>query len=136
MLRRHIDQYVDRHLGRRLRERRQALQLELGSMARELGVEADELQAYEDGDRRVPARLLRKLAGLLAVEIDYFFRDGVAQPEPVATEAYNEAIAFFLLLPEARPLVEAFTAILDEDERLAVVKVAQMLRDGRNERLQ
>jgi transcriptional regulator with XRE-family HTH domain len=61
-------------VGRRLRLRRTWLEVSEGELCDELGIERDDLNAYEQGAKRVGANLLLRIAKLLDVRPDYFFQ--------------------------------------------------------------
>ena len=65
---------VDRHIGGRAAERRQALGLALGDVAQTLEVDGASLDQLEGGHRRFAARQLWKLSRRLQVPMAWFFR--------------------------------------------------------------
>jgi transcriptional regulator with XRE-family HTH domain len=64
---------VDRHVGRRIRERRVQSGLSLAELALALGVSTQQARKYETGSNGVPATRLPVLAMLLGVTPDWFF---------------------------------------------------------------
>jgi len=62
-------------VGSRLRIKRTALGISRQELCKQLGIDWDDLGAYETGARRVSANLLLRIARLLNVQPDYFFRD-------------------------------------------------------------
>jgi transcriptional regulator with XRE-family HTH domain len=46
-----------------------------GKLSKQLGIDNVELDLYESGTKRVNANLLLRIAKLLGVKPDYFFRD-------------------------------------------------------------
>ena len=64
---------VDRHIGRRIRHRRQMLGLSQQELGDCVGVTYQQVLKYETGQNRVAAAQLYALAAVLAVEIDYFY---------------------------------------------------------------
>lgn len=64
---------VDRHVGRRIRERRVQSGLSLAELAAALGVSTQQARKYETGSNGVPATRLPGLAALLGVTPDWFF---------------------------------------------------------------
>lgn len=69
---------ADRHVGRRMRERRVQLGLSLAQLACALGVTTQQAAKYESGRNGVPASRLGTLAMALGVEVGWFF-DGLAE---------------------------------------------------------
>ena len=64
---------VDRHIGRRIRGKRRALDLTEDDLARALGVGRDTIEDYERASVRVPSDHLVMLADILGVSVSYFF---------------------------------------------------------------
>jgi len=62
-------------VGRRLRVKRTALGISPQELSKQLGIDRNDLNAYEAGARRVSANLLLRIAKLLDVRPNYFFRD-------------------------------------------------------------
>lgn len=64
---------VDRHVGRRVAERRIGRGLTQSDLARALGLTFQQVQKYEKGANRISASKLWDAAQCLEVEIAYFF---------------------------------------------------------------
>ncbi len=64
---------VDYHVGRRVRERRNALGMSQEKLAAALGISFQQVQKYEVGANRVAASRLWNIAKALEVDIGYFF---------------------------------------------------------------
>jgi transcriptional regulator with XRE-family HTH domain len=64
---------VDRHIGRRIRGKRRALDLTEDDLAKAVGVGRDTIEDYERASVRVPSDHLIKLADILGVSVSYFF---------------------------------------------------------------
>lgn len=64
-------------IGSRLRTRRVSYGLSEEELSEQLGIDNDDLDLYETGAKRVNANLLLRIAELLDVGPDYFFRDHV-----------------------------------------------------------
>ncbi|MFO1036002.1 MAG: helix-turn-helix transcriptional regulator [Geminicoccaceae bacterium] len=77
-------QDVDRHVGRRMRDRRIALGLTQQQMADLIGVTYQQAHKYEKGVNRIAAGRLFHIARALGVEVSYFFEamdmEGSFQP--------------------------------------------------------
>ena len=71
---------VDAHVGARVRERREALGISQGNIARQLGLTFSQVQKYEKGANRIGAGRLFMLSQALGVPIQYFFDGLVAEP--------------------------------------------------------
>lgn len=66
---------ADRHVGRRLRERRVQRGLSLAILAGAVGVSIQQLRKYEAGVNGIPASRLPELAAVLGVPPDWFFEE-------------------------------------------------------------
>jgi transcriptional regulator with XRE-family HTH domain len=64
---------VDQHVVRRIRGKRRALALTENDLAKALGVDRGQIEAYEHGTMRVPPEHLIKLSDVLGVPVSYFF---------------------------------------------------------------
>lgn len=64
---------VDQHVGRRIRGKRRALAFTVGDLAKALGVDPSQVEAYERGTTRVPPEHLTRLSEFLGVPVSYFF---------------------------------------------------------------
>jgi DNA-binding transcriptional regulator YiaG len=66
-------------VGRRLRARRTSSGMSVEELCGRLGIDRDDLNAYEQGARRLSANLLLRIATLLDVRPDYFFQNYSAE---------------------------------------------------------
>ena len=104
-------QEVDRHVARRMRERRITLGLTQQQVAEWIGVTYQQAHKYEKGDNRVSAGRLFAIVQALGVEPAHFF-DGLAtKPAPEPRERRMPKLARdFLNLPSRR-LQEAIAGL-------------------------
>jgi transcriptional regulator with XRE-family HTH domain len=65
---------MDRHVGARMRERRNRLRLTQQELAKLIGLTYQQVHKYETGINRLAAGRLHQLAGALGVEVGYFFK--------------------------------------------------------------
>ena len=70
---REFERQVDRLVAQRLRERRVILGMTQGMLADRVGVTIQQIHRYERGESRITAGRLSQLAGVLNVNIPYFF---------------------------------------------------------------
>jgi transcriptional regulator with XRE-family HTH domain len=124
--------HVDQHVGKRLRLRRNLLDLSQDELARRLGLTAQLIQKYEAGETRISASRLYDIAMQLAVPITWFFEEledkkrSAAPPKssPEKTPHWSELVT----KRESRQLLELYFGIPDERLRRKVMEVAQLLR--------
>ena len=85
---------VDILVGRALRRRRRLMGLTQAQVAEAVGVRFQQIQKYECAANRLSVHMLWKLAGVLDVEVGYFFagigRHDAARPA-AAFGAYHRA---------------------------------------------
>jgi transcriptional regulator with XRE-family HTH domain len=89
---------VDRHVGRRVCEKRIALGYNQTDLGQALGVTFQQVQKYEKGANRISASKLWDIARFFRVDIGYFFEGLTAAPQPGMGE------------PAAQPFVHDFPA--------------------------
>ena len=120
---------VDRHVGSRIRLRRQLLNLSQEKLGEELGVTFQQVQKYEKGVNRISAGRLYEMSRVLEVPVFYFF-DGAEEYLSLPgqfEEETSEAAPLPQIDQEAMELVSAFQKIRDEGLRkslLATIKAA------------
>lgn len=95
---------VDRHVGRRVCEKRIALGYNQTDLGQALGVTFQQVQKYEKGANRISASKLWDIARFFRVDIGYFFDGltGTAQPGM----AEGEAEPFVHDFPATRQTIE------------------------------
>ena len=116
--------FVDRHVGKRLRILRLARGFDLQGLAQMLGVSTQRLLQLEDGHERITADMMRKLSRVLNAPPSEFFAGFSVSGKPVAavpdplTEEEEEArlLRDFARIrdPKSRALVLALVAAYAE----------------------
>lgn len=66
---------VDRHVGRRVCEKRISLGYNQSDLGRALGLTFQQIQKYEKGANRISASKLWDIARFFKVDVGYFFQD-------------------------------------------------------------
>lgn len=94
---------VDRHVGRRVCEKRIALGYNQSDLGRALGLTFQQIQKYEKGANRISASKLWDIARFFKVDIGYFF-DGLTAARPGMAE--GDAPAFDHDFPSTRHTIE------------------------------
>lgn len=94
---------VDRHVGRRVCEKRLALGYNQSDLGRALGLTFQQIQKYEKGTNRVSASKLWDIARFFKVDIGYFF-DGLTGSS--AAGMAEEGTAFEHDQPATRYTIE------------------------------
>jgi len=122
---------VDRHVGSRVRLRRQILNMSQEKPGEELGVTFQQVQKYERGTNRIGAGRLWKLARVLEVPVAFFF-EGAGSPavEPGFAEGdQTPIINDFLQSSDGVALAQAFSRITDPKVRRRVLELVRSLAD-------
>jgi transcriptional regulator with XRE-family HTH domain len=94
---------VDRHVGRRVCDKRIALGYNQSDLGRALGLTFQQIQKYEKGANRISASKLWDIARFFKVDISYFF-EGLTTPAPGMAEGEGEA--FVQDFPTTRQSIE------------------------------
>jgi transcriptional regulator with XRE-family HTH domain len=85
-------QAMDLHVGRRLRARRTLLGMGQDQVGSAIGVTAQQIQKYETGLNRIGAGRLYQLAGLLNIEVSYFFDEVDTSIDDLSLKAVNNPL--------------------------------------------
>jgi transcriptional regulator with XRE-family HTH domain len=123
--------YVDEHVAKRLRLRRNLLGLSQDELARRLNLTPQLIQKYETSETRISASRLYDIAAQLAVPITWFF-EGLKDRKPVSTgpasATETQDWSELVTKRESRELLELYFGISDERLRRKVMEVAQLLK--------
>ena len=93
---------MDRHVGRRVCEKRISLGYNQSDLGRALGLTFQQIQKYEKGANRISASKLWDIARFFKVDVGYFFQGLSAQPGM----AEDGAAAFDHDFPSTRYTIE------------------------------
>jgi transcriptional regulator with XRE-family HTH domain len=110
---------VDRHVGQRLRLRRQILDVSQMDLARRLGITFQQVQKYEKGANRISASRLVEIAAALEVPVTYFF-DGLDGAHEGGGKDDD-----LLIDSNGAALLRAFNRISDKAVQRALISLAQ-----------
>ena len=111
-------QDVDRHVGKRMRERRFMLGLTQHQLAELIGVTYQQAHKYEKGINRIAGGRLYTIAQALGVEVGFFYEGIGAKPGAGKPTAHQR-----LLLE----LTRNFVAIADRRQQEAICNLARSL---------
>lgn len=115
---------VDAHVGGRVRERREALGISQGRIARQLGLTFSQVQKYEKGANRIGAGRLFMLSQALGVPLHYFFEGLVTETAVLVSETPDPSGG------ESRELAElgaAYRSIGDDAIRRSVLDLVRSI---------
>ncbi|AZU02729.1 XRE family transcriptional regulator [Glycocaulis alkaliphilus] len=123
---------IDRHVGSRVRLRRQMMAMSQEKLGEELGVTFQQVQKYERGANRIGAGRLWHLARVLEVPVAFFY-DGATgtaqQPTGFAEGDQTPIVNDFLQSPDGVALAQAFSKITDPKVRRRVLELVRSLAD-------
>ena len=113
--------FVDVHVGRTLRFRREQLGISRQRLAKAVGVVHQQVEKYENAVNRVSPGCLYRFARLLNVPVTYSFEDlaraAAPAPTPLDTMVLPDDV---FQRRETANLIEAYYAISDSGRRRAI----------------
>jgi transcriptional regulator with XRE-family HTH domain len=120
---------VDRHVGSRIRLRRQLLNMSQEKLGEELGVTFQQVQKYERGTNRVGAGRLFLLARVLDVPVSFFY-EGVS--DSMTAPGFSEGdqtpiVDDFIQSADGVALAQAFARIGDPKVRRRILELVRTL---------
>jgi transcriptional regulator with XRE-family HTH domain len=113
----------DREIGRRIRVRRQELNLSQTELGNALQVSFQQVQKYEKGTNRISAGRLQELAQILNVPVTFFFDD-------LARSTGGSKISEMLESVYAIRLLKAFSKIRDRNVQRTAVELIEAMTDA------
>lgn len=127
---------VDAYVGRRLKQRREDLNMSQERLAEMLGISFQQVQKYERGLNRVGASRLFQLCGIMAVDSTFFF-DGLSAIMPsgvaeTAPEIDTLSTASLLAAPGALELLADYARLKSTAQRKKVLELIKLLADDDN----
>lgn len=124
---------IDAYVGRRVKQRREDLNMSQERLAEMLGISFQQVQKYERGLNRVGASRLFQLCGIMSVDPNFFF-DGLS-PAPVtrvaeaAPEFDTLSTATLLAAPGALDLLADYARLKSTGQRKKVLELIKLLAD-------
>jgi transcriptional regulator with XRE-family HTH domain len=120
--------FIDEHVGRRMRFRRLALGVSQEELGRQLGLTFQQVQKYEKGVNRIAAGRLFALSRALSCELSFFF-DGLPAETSSADLLEAEDLGGFMQSRECVALCHAFMAIDSAAVRRALIVMIRTMAD-------
>ncbi|GIU67723.1 helix-turn-helix domain-containing protein [Candidatus Phycosocius spiralis] len=124
---------VDAYVGRRLKQRREDLELSQEKLSELLGLSFQQVQKYERGLNRVGASRLFQLCGILNVEPSFFFDGLTAERAEGVAESQSDATtlstASLLAAPGALELLADYARLKSAGQRKKVLELIKILAD-------
>ncbi len=115
---------TDKHVGSRIRMRRQMLHLSRESLADAIGITFQQIQKYENGTNRVSASRLQEIAEALGCQPAWFFEGSSAEAanKGAAARRIDADLSAFFADRYAANLIRGFVRLAPPVKR-AIVKV-------------
>jgi transcriptional regulator with XRE-family HTH domain len=123
---------IDIYVGSRVRMRRLMLGMSQERLAEQIGVTFQQVQKYEKGTNRIGASRLQTIAGVLAIQVSFFFQEGGSAPSTENVGQLNglEDLSEFLTSKEGLGLNKAFMKIGDASIRKSILTLVTSLADA------
>jgi transcriptional regulator with XRE-family HTH domain len=123
--------FVDRHVGNRVRMRRLLVSMSQEKLGELLGITFQQVQKYEKGSNRVSASRLYQISRVLGVAVQYFYDelkedDG---PSGFAESEGADAIAGALQSPDGVQIARIFSETTDPDKRKLILNAVKLLAE-------
>lgn len=123
--------FVDRHVGNRVRMRRLLVGMSQEKLGELLGITFQQVQKYEKGSNRVSASRLFQISRVLGVSVQYFYDELKEDDGPVgfAESEGADAIAGALQSPDGVQIARIFSETTDPDKRKLILNAVKLLAD-------
>jgi transcriptional regulator with XRE-family HTH domain len=119
---------VDKHVGSRVRMRRQMLAMSQEKLGNALGLTFQQVQKYEKGMNRIGASRLQQIGEILQVPVSFFFEDTtVSASAPHEPDYFQAQIEEFVSSPEGLRLIAAFERIKSAALRREIVSFVKTI---------
>ncbi|MGE3830643.1 MAG: helix-turn-helix domain-containing protein [Parvibaculaceae bacterium] len=123
--------FVDRHVGNRVRMRRLLVGMSQERLGELLGITFQQVQKYEKGSNRVSASRLFQISRVLGVSIQYFYDELKTEDDPpgFAETSGADLVVDALQSPEGVQLARIFSEVTDSEKRKLVLTVTRAIAD-------
>jgi transcriptional regulator with XRE-family HTH domain len=125
--------FIDVHVGNRIRMRRQLIGMSQEKLGELLGITFQQVQKYEKGANRISASRLYYSAKILSVPVQFFFDDlpGVEMNGGMHEGAAEDSVLASLMNVEGVSLAKAFRDADSGTKRKLISTIARLIADSR-----
>ena len=116
---------IDKHVGSRIRSRRETLRLRVEDLAEALGIALQQLERYEAGSSRIGAENLMQISEILQAPPSFFFEAFSASEQP--TIAYADPQEGRKVVNDGLRLNKVFVNIKDASARKKIIVLAELI---------
>jgi transcriptional regulator with XRE-family HTH domain len=119
--------YIDAHVGARIRMRRQLVNMSQERLGELLGITFQQVQKYEKGSNRISASRLFYASKTLGVPVQFFF-DGLPGAEDAnGMREGGDEFSAALMSPEGVQLAKAFKEAESSTKRKLIASLARLI---------
>ncbi len=123
--------YIDVHVGSRIRMRRQLISMSQEKLGELLGITLQQVQKYEKGTNRISASRLFYTAKILGVPVQSFFEDlpGIEGESGFSESNEQNSVMSSLMNTEGIQLAKAFRDADNATKRKLIATLARCIVD-------
>jgi transcriptional regulator with XRE-family HTH domain len=125
--------FVDVHVGSRIRMRRQLIGMSQEKLGELLGITFQQIQKYEKGTNRISASRLYYTAKTLGVPVQFFFEDlpGLEEAGGLGEAREEDSVLSSLMNADGVQLARAFRDADSSSKRKLIASVAKLIADSK-----
>ncbi|MCX7345395.1 MAG: helix-turn-helix transcriptional regulator [Alphaproteobacteria bacterium] len=126
--------FVDVHVGSRIRMRRQFVGMSQEKLGELLGITFQQVQKYEKGSNRISASRLYYTAKILGVPVQFFFEELPGSEERTSQDETREqdTVLSSLMNAEGIVLAKAFREADNSNKRKLIASVARLIAEAKD----
>jgi transcriptional regulator with XRE-family HTH domain len=126
--------FIDVHVGNRIRMRRQIIGMSQEKLGELLGITFQQVQKYEKGSNRISASRLYYAAKTLGVPVQFFFEDlpGVDEAGGLGEPSESASVMAALMNSEGVALAKAFRDANSSGKRKLIAALARLIADSKD----
>jgi transcriptional regulator with XRE-family HTH domain len=123
--------YIDVHVGSRIRMRRQIISMSQEKLGELLGITFQQVQKYEKGSNRISASRLYYASKILGVPVQAFFEDlpGTEDDKGLSESNEQKSVMSSLMNAEGIQLAKAFRDADNTTKRKLIATLARAIVD-------
>lgn len=125
--------FIDVHVGNRIRVRRQLIGMSQEKLGELLGITFQQVQKYEKGSNRISASRLFYAAKTLGVPVQFFFDDlpGLEDQGGFGEPREEDSVLSGLMNPEGVAIAKAFRDADSAAKRKLIATIAKVIADAK-----
>jgi transcriptional regulator with XRE-family HTH domain len=126
--------FVDVHVGSRIRMRRQFVGMSQEKLGELLGITFQQVQKYEKGSNRISASRLYYTAKILGVPVQFFFEElpGSEDRASQSDTREQDTVLSSLMNAEGIVLAKAFREAHNSNKRKLIASVARLIAEAKD----